>query len=176
MRLFRNTPDQLTSLRQQQGVALFVSLMLLIVMTLIGVTGMQTTVLEERMAGHYKDRNLAFQAAEATLRDAEQFLRDQTLMPTFDGTNGFYQPVTTGVDHWDQIDWYDTSQSAQYSTTMQYVAGQPRYIVEELPAIVEEGDSLEVGTATTSRYYRITGRASGGTNTAVVSLQSVYKR
>ncbi len=55
--------------QRQKGAVLVVSLMILLVLTLIGVTAMTTSTLEERMAGNLKDVNLAFQAAESTLRD-----------------------------------------------------------------------------------------------------------
>jgi len=49
-----------------------ISLIMLLLLTLIGVTGSQVTGLEEKMAGNMKDRNIAFQAAESALRDAVQ--------------------------------------------------------------------------------------------------------
>ncbi|MEQ1557357.1 MAG: PilX N-terminal domain-containing pilus assembly protein [Methyloglobulus sp.] len=59
-------------LKQQRGVVLLVSLIMLLLLTIIGLTGVQTSGLEEKMAGNMRDRNLAFQAAEAALRDAEK--------------------------------------------------------------------------------------------------------
>lgn len=56
---------------QQQGATLAIVLIFLVLVTLIGVTGMTTTTLEEKMAGNLKDINLAFQAAESGLRDAK---------------------------------------------------------------------------------------------------------
>ena len=56
----RHTPRS-----KQSGSALIISLMILIVMTLIGITGMGTSGLEEKMAGNDRDAALAFQAAEA---------------------------------------------------------------------------------------------------------------
>ena len=56
---------------RQQGAVLAIGLLILVVMTLIGVTAMTTTSLENKMAGNLKDWNLALQAAEAGLRDAE---------------------------------------------------------------------------------------------------------
>ena len=55
----------------QQGATLAIVLIFLVLVTLVGVTAMTTTTLEERMAGNLKDQNLAFQAAEAGLRDAK---------------------------------------------------------------------------------------------------------
>jgi len=62
------------SARRQSGAVLVIALMFLVVLTLLAMTSMSGTVLEERMAGQYRDLNLAFQAAEAALRDAERDL------------------------------------------------------------------------------------------------------
>jgi type IV pilus assembly protein PilX len=55
----------------QTGAALVVGLIFLVVLTLLGITALKTGILEERMAGNSRDANIAFQAAEAALRDAE---------------------------------------------------------------------------------------------------------
>lgn len=59
---------------RQRGVVLIVSLVILLVATLIGVSAMQTNRLEERMAYNSNDANLSFQAAEMGLRAGEQWL------------------------------------------------------------------------------------------------------
>jgi type IV pilus assembly protein PilX len=56
---------------RQRGAVLVVALMFLIVLTLLGLSAMTGTTLEERMAGNSRDYNTAAQAAEAALRDAE---------------------------------------------------------------------------------------------------------
>jgi type IV pilus assembly protein PilX len=56
------------------GSVLVTSLILLLVMTLLGLSAMQTSLMEETMAGNARDHNLAFQAAEAALRDADAWL------------------------------------------------------------------------------------------------------
>jgi type IV pilus assembly protein PilX len=55
----------------QQGVALLMAMLFLVIITLIGIASMTGTTLEERMARNYRETNIAFQAAEAALRDAE---------------------------------------------------------------------------------------------------------
>lgn len=52
---------------QQKGAALIVSLIVLLVLTLIGVAGMNTSVMQERMAVNSQNSNRAFQAAESTV-------------------------------------------------------------------------------------------------------------
>lgn len=65
----------------QRGATLIISLLILLVMTLIGVTAIQTTTMEEKMAGNMRDQNLAFQAAEAALRAGEGWMGQQTSEP-----------------------------------------------------------------------------------------------
>ena len=59
------------ALKSQAGAALLVALVFLIVLTILGLATMRGTTLQERMAGGSRDYNLALQAAEAALRDAE---------------------------------------------------------------------------------------------------------
>ena len=60
---------------RQQGAALVVGLVLLVVITLVGVTAMRSTTLQEKMAGNLRDSNLSFQAAEAALRACETLMQ-----------------------------------------------------------------------------------------------------
>jgi len=56
----------------QRGISLIISLVLLVVVTLIALGSMRGVVLQARMSGTTYDRSLAFQAAEAALREAER--------------------------------------------------------------------------------------------------------
>lgn len=57
---------------QQRGATLIVGLIFMVALTLLGVMAMKSTLLQERMAGGSRDHSLAFQAAEAALRDAKR--------------------------------------------------------------------------------------------------------
>jgi type IV pilus assembly protein PilX len=57
---------------RQEGFVLVTALILLVVMTVLAISSMSTNTLEERMAGYVRDRQIALQAAEAALRDAER--------------------------------------------------------------------------------------------------------
>lgn len=70
-----NTPRGATAYRQR-GIALAVALVFLVVLTIIGITAMQTNVLEQRMAGNIQTSNNAFQAAESGIAKA---LRESTV-------------------------------------------------------------------------------------------------
>jgi Tfp pilus assembly protein PilX len=74
--------------RRQKGAVLIVGLVILLVVTMIGVGGQQSTVLQERMAGNMRQNNIAFQAAEAALQAALSYIEGQSLpiTPTDSGT------------------------------------------------------------------------------------------
>ena len=72
-----------------------VSMVLLLVMTLIGMAGIEVTGLEEKMVLNMRDRQAAFEAAEAALTQAEQYLENdaQVGIASFahkSGTDGLY--------------------------------------------------------------------------------------
>ncbi|KKN95312.1 hypothetical protein LCGC14_0178390 [marine sediment metagenome] len=62
-------------LHRQQGSALIVSLVFLLLLTLASVSSIKSSINQERMAANVKFKNDSFQAAEAGLRIAEQSLQ-----------------------------------------------------------------------------------------------------
>jgi type IV pilus assembly protein PilX len=54
--------------RRQQGAVLLVGLMVLVVLALLGVAYSQVSVIQERLAGNFKDLSIAFQASESSNR------------------------------------------------------------------------------------------------------------
>jgi len=162
------------SLKKQSGAVLAISLIMLLLLTLIGVTAMQTTSLEEKMAGNARDRNLAFQAAESGLREGENFLTQATL-PTFTnaGTGGLYTQSATPPD--ENADW---SAATTVSHAVTGVAAAPEYVIQQIGSTggASGSASLDAGLYTSSDMYRVTARAVGGTTAAIVVVQSNYKR
>ncbi len=55
------------SINQQSGTALIVSLVILLVLTIIGVSSISNTNLEERMAQNFQTSAITFQAAESAI-------------------------------------------------------------------------------------------------------------
>lgn len=163
----------------EQGSALVIALVMLLVLTMMALAGMQTTSLQEKMAGNMRDKGLALQAAEAALREGEAFLQ-AAVLPSFYGTDGLYQPLNPASNYmplWATIDWASDSVSWEYEGQIKGVAVQPRYIIEELPPVPESGGSLAPDDPIPDAgLYRVTARAVGGTDTAVVILQTIYKR
>lgn len=82
---------------RQRGTVLVIGLILLLVVTLLGVSAMQTTVLQERMAGNLRQSNLALQSAEAALQAALAYLGSLGNAPL--PLSGAQATATTGNDH-----------------------------------------------------------------------------
>ncbi len=165
--------------KHQQGVVLIVSLILLLLLTLISVSGMKNTILEEKMAGNYKDKNSAFQAGEAALREAEDSLDPSNVIPLFDSvgtTTGHYLPTQNGQPRWQSVNWDGVGDVITFTGALPGVSNVPKYIIEELDPVPDLGGEVGAGEVVITKYYRITTQATGSTNTAQVTLQSTFKR
>jgi type II secretory pathway pseudopilin PulG len=68
---------------RQSGAVLIVAMILLVVLTMLGVTAMNTTSLEERMASNTQEQVRAFQAAETALSEAFNDNNSYTISGTF---------------------------------------------------------------------------------------------
>ncbi len=63
---------------RQRGMALLVSLVFLLLLTLIGLSSMQSATLQEKMTSSVMLRNQSFQLAEAALRVGESAVQAET--------------------------------------------------------------------------------------------------
>ncbi len=166
----------------QSGAALVVSLMLLVVMTLIGVTAMRSTIMEEKMSGNTRDAMIALQTAETVLLDGEDYLANtiNSIAVAFDGTQlGLYEQGSN-PDLLADATWVN---SIAYSGTYAGVTSQPRFIIELTGAVGGEADSDlsissydSIDALGTPYAFRVTARGTGGSDNAVVLLQSNYIR
>lgn len=55
----------------QAGISLVIVMIFLVILSVLGISAIQTSTLSSRVARNEADRNLAFQAAEAAIRDAQ---------------------------------------------------------------------------------------------------------
>ncbi len=171
--------------RRQRGAVLIISLLILLVMTMIGIVAMDSTTLEEKMAGNTRQRDLAFQAAEAGLRDGETDLVMHSPVG-FDTscTNGLCLVVTSGststTPYWEiPGDWNNarTYGSATNATALTNVPA-PKYLLEKLPPAATPGQNLgntgSYNGPLPTQLYRVTSKATAGNGNLTVELQSVY--
>lgn len=70
-----NKPSVLRPVRQQEGATLVVALLILLVMTLFGVSNFKSSTLQTTMSRYSENREKAFMLAELALKEAEETLR-----------------------------------------------------------------------------------------------------
>lgn len=168
-----NNSDQV----REQGSALIVSLVMLLLLSLIGLAGIQTTTMQERMAANLLDKELAFQAAEAAAREGEELLGNGSatgLSMSFTDSNGRYRVGSDARPDWPD-DLADTGDGgvSTYADEFPRVSAQPRYFIEQIDTIPAPG--CDLSTYCEPVYYRITSAAVGGTDTAAAVITTVYR-
>ncbi len=174
---------KLTYIHKQKGTILVISLLILVVLTIIGVSSMGSSSLQERMAGNFRDRQIAFQAAEMTLAYAEDYARNNIISTSvFNDTNGLYSQYNgpTSQNAF-TTSWWTGTNSKVMPTTIDEVRTQPRFTIEYRGDTgEEEGTSVNLGgygdTSTGGQIsnFRVTVYATGLSDNTVVILQSNY--
>jgi type IV pilus assembly protein PilX len=165
--------------RSQAGIALIISLVLLVVMLVLGLSAVRLLSSEERMTGYAYDRSLSFQAAEAALREAEALVEQVKPTPAngacTDFTAGMYSvracpsPAAADTPRWLDNGFGGWARASVVGTSTTAIT--PRYFVEYL------GGNFPCGPNPTDtpacKRYRITVQA-GGAGRGQTMLQSVY--
>ena len=129
-------------LPRQAGLVLFVCLILLLILSLLGVSAVQMTLMQEKMSRTLVDTGLAFQAAESAIQDGETYLH--SLVPTLQSPDGltFTASAAAGLYHqsaahsspiWETNLWSGTS-GYRTGSTLPSTALPPKYIIEQLDA------------------------------------------
>jgi len=116
----------------QRGAVLVVSLIVLLIMTIVGVSSIKTTTLEERMAGNLRDQNLSFQSAEAALIEGEKFLEDNVIIIA-DSTAGIHD-TGDAPNPYEAATWSDAALSVAATTDINDEENA-RYYIEKLGGV-----------------------------------------
>lgn len=155
--------------RLQRGASLLIALIFLVMMAMLGVTVANVTNLEERMAGNTRDRDLALQAAEAALRDAERRLAADAFRA---GPWAAFDPtLANDAAFWEEC-FEKKSGPCAFAKDLEIdlpsgtapgaVDTQPQFTVETKP------------DAGSTKVFRVTARAVGGSPDTIVVLQAEF--
>jgi type IV pilus assembly protein PilX len=168
---------------RQRGAVLIVSLLILLIMTMIGVSSLQSSATEEKMASNSRDRNVGFQSAEAALREAEDFLEGLVTAGSFDDTGGLYSSLDNAPDGLDVAPSpWETSGSHRTATAPGGSAGAQYFItrvgtVQDKKSLIIGASSGPGGTNNEITIFQITARGQGANaDGAEVMLRSHYGR
>lgn len=168
----------------QHGAALITSLIILLVLTVLGVSAMSSSSLQELMAGNMRDQNLSFQAAEAALRDGERTVSGWGGNAPSPNNTGSNRGVFTPFDANDPaFDFGDTAYNMSfwgaataYSLSSLGTASAPLYIIEEQQFVPKDASYKALVRREGKHFYRITSRGEGASANAVTLLQETTAR
>lgn len=157
--------------KKSRGSVLIISLLILLLMTILGLSAMQSTNLQERMAGNMNDRNLAFQAAESAIAQAQEYIRGTPSPSSVGPLNN-----ATRAETWETF--FVTNRGGTPATITTdgsfTLADMPRYAIEELSIPSRSNQLVADEALPETSLYRITARGVGGTGSAVVILQANF--
>ncbi|MDY7566517.1 PilX N-terminal domain-containing pilus assembly protein [Pseudomonas sp. RTC3] len=151
----------------EQGMALVVSLVFLLLLTLIGISSMQNATLQEKMSGSVKLRNESFQFAESALRMAETLVQVSTyakavcVPPLCVPPSDSNTVVAAGASSVSGVTWVATGHGFYSIQSVGTTVGAPANIYT---------GGLDVNTHWT--FFRLTGVGIQGNSRTV--LESIY--
>lgn len=167
-----------TSLKQQQGATLIVSLIILLALTMLGITSMKGTTTEVAMAGNLRESAITFQAAEAGLNEAE------SILAAGNTPAGMLAASASDPDYFLDSTW--SGATVATTLTLAGISNNPRYIVKSLGTWNPDSNvsSIDPGfsgygqtsSSKTIAYFRATARGTGATGKTFRTLQSFYGR
>jgi len=169
-------------LSKQRGISLFMVMMFLVILSIIGVTAIQSSTFSARIAGNEADRTLAFQSAESALRDAEKDIGGSCLpancrtTPISPETADIFGATcalglclpNAATPVWElKANWTTAGRAATYgaytgATALPVVAQQPQYLIEY----------FKLGEAF---VYRVSAVGYGANTSTQVMLQTSVK-
>ncbi|KJZ38420.1 PilX N-terminal domain-containing pilus assembly protein [Pseudomonas fluorescens] len=148
----------------QRGMALLVSLVFLLLLTLIGLSSMQNATLQEKMAASVTLRNQSFQGAESALRVGESAVQLETFsLPVCSGTTQCAPPAESS-----------TITGAGFNSTsgVTWIAsGSGFYGVQNIGTTLT---AVNVPSNTSTTLYRVTAVGIAGNSRSVV--ESIYAK
>jgi len=178
------------SMNRQNGAVLIIALVILIVLTILGVSSMQVATMEEIMAGNMKDCNQGFQAAEASIRDATEWISTRTTRPVADLTasNNIYSKDaytwdrnairygaldSTAVAITPVVGTCSPGTKPPSTSPLADLFALPCSVIEEHSFIPDDLDPDTAARGVGRYYYRITTQGFGGTDKSHPVLEAI---
>ena len=126
--------------KKPSDAALAVSLVLLLILTIVVISGGQNIVLQKKMSSAVRDLHISLEMAESGIRDAGAQLDLLTTMTDFDQTTGFYKIGDMPADYFSEATW--TAGSITGATKIKYTTGTTdtaaQYMIEDAGIYKEE--------------------------------------
>ena len=168
----------------QSGVVLFVALILLLILSLLGVTAARMQTVEERMARNEGNRQVGAEAAEAALRSAETgVVTGAPGYVNFAGnTLGLYSPLLANGSAVTPLIWSAPGGALTYGgpalTSLPPSTPLPKIVIEDITPVAVAGDDISVAGLNNPNpvtVYRVTAQGVGADNTSTTTLQTIIR-
>jgi type IV pilus assembly protein PilX len=172
---------------KQRGVVMFVALILLLILSLLGVTAARMQTVEERMARNDDNRQVGAQAAEAALRATEVGLETGTIVGPFGASGGMYAPNLSQGSPLTGLNWNVAANTLSYSspavagaalTSLPVVSQNPKIVVEQMITTAQSSDDISMTGLTSPtpvNVYRVTAQGVGADGTSTTMLQTIVR-
>jgi type IV pilus assembly protein PilX len=164
--------------KSEKGVILITGLILLLIVTLIGITSMQSVILSEKMTSNMRDTSIAFQATESALSDGERWIKSQAAKP--DAVKScsaspcpVWQDSTLSNIYKNSPSWWKNN-ARSYSTSIYGIHTQPYFIIQEYGFVPYELSPDARAKGAGYHYYRVTARGTGEVDTTKTMIESIY--
>lgn len=157
--------------KTEQGFILITSLVLLMMLTVLGVAQISINSTQTQVATNVTDTETSFEKTEGAVNEAINQMLDHayTASNFSSNTNGLYLFNQSTTPIWQTVNW--ESGGAVIRSFSGLNGLQASYIIEQLPSVVQPGQSMRALT----RIYRITGRSVGQTGNSSVLIQSTVQ-
>lgn len=168
-------------MREQHGSALIISLLILLVMTIIGISAMSSSTLEEKMAASDRNQKAVFQNAETSLIQAETALAqadyNTEIRPALvSGQKGYYTQDDPKFDYLTPSAWDGNCIEISDNSNLD---GNSCYIIEEGAIENIAGEVQNVGPGSNpergNQFSKITVRSTDNRGMSAVIVQSSLK-
>lgn len=125
--------------KKQSGAVLVVSLIILIILTVLVISGTQSTLIQEKMTSAIRNSHISLEMAESGLKDAENMIENLTSIAAFTDSGGLYSENNGPNDLFSDAVW--TNNLTLAATTETAGTGLvSRYFVEYLGVLTLDDD------------------------------------
>ncbi|MFO7787297.1 MAG: PilX N-terminal domain-containing pilus assembly protein [Halospina sp.] len=168
---------------QQRGSALLLALILLLVLSLLAISGMEGSLMQQRMSTAQREGVMALEIAESGAHDAEEWVEDNVVtLADFDGNGGLYDATQGGQgapDPYDADIWEDDSSQTRAADAVDGTT--PRYFIEYVgqgfsSEDLSDGNIGGYGSDPDMQAFRIVVRAEGPSGRSRRIIEVFYKK
>ncbi len=170
---------------KQQGAVLVSVMIYMLVLSMLGISSMHGTAMEERMASNEWEHFRAFQAAESVIQDAEVWflLQPNLIEASADGSTGVWPTGTVIVNaimnsrfRWSTNGISYGDKSGKSAELFGGLIASPKYVIEEAGFEPADNDPDTLAKKTGVFYYRLSAHGYGRSVGSRSILQVTFEK